>query len=406
MEEAEQIYKELMSEDVGVWFIADNFGSKVMVKAPSNAIRSLLKGCELNLVFGKDEQDKETYFHSGVKVFDDAIHFLLITGPHRFFREHSAVRTIMMKQEVVVEFYNELVVCVASSTLTLGKNDRVAALAFLGDIDKIYCGVFDAKMSKSLDAFNYSFDKSYATVNTLEIKTLSFQCHLSNWKIVDAIFVGLNESNAIKISELNEGEILEKQIWASMESLFELNLFKKPDVLETKGKRELTDLFAFHEHGFFLIESKAMAVLSITKDQAIEKRVSNVQKQIQKGISQLVGAIKNIRKGSQIFSHQGNSEINFDRNVIPHCIVLVSELLHFGDWKNVEFAILEAMVKERICLHVMDFQEFMKYIKAAKGRKEYFNYYLMTRIEQFMKKRSIHVRTVFSDEKNPIMTLS
>ena len=182
-----------------------------------------------------------------------------------------------------------------------------------------------------------------------------------------------------------------------METLFNFGLFLNPEVIENSKKRELTDILAIYEYGVFLLEIKALGVLGLDKDQSIDRKVSNTQKQIRTAISQLVGANKNVAKRFQIVSDNGLI-INFNRNIVPHCIVLVSELFSFGEWADLEIEIMKTMVDEKIYLHVLDFREFMNFVKAAGGKKESFDYHLMQRAEKFAEVRSIHMRTRFKKE--------
>ena len=46
----------------------------------------------------------------------------------------------------------------------------------------------------------------------------------------------------------------------------------------------------------------------------------------------------------------------------------------------------------------MDFQEFMGFIKNAKERKEYFDYYLIKRFEVFVKTKDILLKVKIVDD--------
>lgn len=76
MDSADRIYKELLHEGAGIWYIADDYGEKVMVKASSNAIKSLIAGCKMDFLFGKDSQHIFPIFHAGARIFDDPVHYL------------------------------------------------------------------------------------------------------------------------------------------------------------------------------------------------------------------------------------------------------------------------------------------------------------------------------------------
>ncbi len=400
MTDAETIYKELMSEEVGVWYVSDEYGSKMMIKIPSNSIRSLVKGCRMDLTFGKDTRGNKTYFHTGARIYDDATNHTNVSNPNKYLREYRAIQNVFKEEGIIIEFYNELVVCVATAEIRFLNEERIRLLEFLGNINTLFVGEYNSEISLSLDAFDVSLDNSNFRNEAYEIPVIFTECFLRNWNNVNNTIVGISEAHKLNISNINEGGIFEKQVWASMETLFNYDLFLNPEIIENNKKRELTDILAFYEYGVFLLETKALGVLALDKEQSMDRKVSNIQKQIRKAISQLVGANKKIAKNIQIVSGKG-TEIKFNRNIIPHCIVLVSELLPFGEWEDLEMEMMKTMVDENIYLHILDFREFMNFIKAAGGKKEYFDYYLMHRAEKFAEVKSIHLRSKFTKGEPP-----
>src|SRR5690606_24319189 len=125
---------------------------------------------------------------------------------------------------------------------------------------------------------------------------------------------------------------------------------------------------------------------------SMDKKVLTTQKHIKKEIDQLVGANANMKRGTEFFNSKGEL-IVFNRNIVPHCIVLVAELLHFGDWKEIEMQIIQTMIENEIYLHVFDLRELVSLLKVSQGRKEHFDYHLMKRAEKFVEIQSIHMRS-------------
>lgn len=393
MKQHEEIYREMKGEDVGIWFISDEYGYKISTKIPSNVIRSLINGCQMEFLFGKDNKNDNAYFHTGARIYDDRTNPILITQSGRFFRDYKGLERILNEKEVIIEFYDELVTCSATAELTIKEEERIAILQLMDDINSLYVGDYDANLSASLDSFVYSLDPSQKTSKSYQIKVKSIPCEIKNWNIINKYFYGFADTQLVNISDKDEGGTFERQIWYSMESLFLNDIYLNPVVKQDNKDRELTDILAHHEYRNFLVETKALGVLNLNKEQTIERKVENVKKQVLKGIKQLIGANKNIKRNLPIFSNSGK-EIKIDSLLVPHCIVLVSELIPFGDWKEIEQEIILAMMNEKMYLHVMDFNEFMKYIKVSMGKKESLDYYLMGRAEKFVELGGqIHINT-------------
>ena len=207
------------------------------------------------------------------------------------------------------------------------------------------------------------------------------------------------EQPQTRIDDIEEGATLEKHVWFSIERLFSFNIYLNPKFKNSKGDKELTDILAFYDLGIFLIETKGLSIFAQTKEKSMDKKVATLQKHIKKAIKQLIGATENIERGTEFFNSKGE-KIEFKRNIVPHCIVLVSELLPFGDWENIQKEILRTMREANIYLNVLDFTEFMTLVKNTKGKKEYLDYYLMQRTEKFVEHDNIHLRTLITGSNN------
>jgi hypothetical protein len=391
MDSAERIYKELLHEVAATWYIADDFGEKVMVKAPSNAIKSLIAGCKMDFIFGKDTQHIFPIFHAGVRIYDDPVHYLRLTSVQRFRHEHKAIKKIMQMETVNIHFHNELTVCIATATLIIAKEDREKIISLLGDVEDLYSGDFNQHTTHSLNCFDYSIGKEHPTDSVKEIPIIIADGVLNDFIVMENIFVGMNERNHVVIDDKDEGGIFEKQIWVTLDRMFLDNLYRNPKITDKYGYRELTDVLAFHQYGIFLIETKALSVLDTTKERDMNRKVAGLQKQILKGIEQMKGAAKKVAANVEIFDSEG-SLLHFDKSIVPHCIVLVSELFPFGEWKDIELKMMQAMIDQPMYLNVMDLRELMLYVGFAKGSKEQLDVSLMDRVEQFVKLQSIHMR--------------
>ena len=210
---------------------------------------------------------------------------------------------------------------------------------------------------------------------------------------METSFIGVNDTSRIVINDLNEGGNFEQQIWASLEKLFEFQIFKNPKIAHKKGIRGLTDIFAFSDFGIFHIETKALGIFKVEAERSMDSKVKGLQQQIEKGINQLIGAVKKLTE-QQVFDEQGN-EIVFDKTLLPHCIVLISELLPFGEWEEILKKVLMAMIENRFYLHIMDFRELMQFIGYSQGSKDKFDYFLVQRVQNFIKEPEIFTRAKF-----------
>lgn len=179
MEQAERISKELINEDVSLWFCLLPSGSKIMVKTTTNAIKAVFKGCRIEFLFGKDNHSVKSYFHSGITIFDNKTNGLNVIAPNIFTEEHVALQEILRQEKTNIEFYNELGICVLHGFVCFEPVDRRKVLDFVGEVQNLFSGRFDSNVNSSLDSFEYSLDPAQSIPNANIIDTIKIGCVIS-----------------------------------------------------------------------------------------------------------------------------------------------------------------------------------------------------------------------------------
>ncbi|MFN2456454.1 MAG: hypothetical protein ABR577_19845 [Pyrinomonadaceae bacterium] len=180
--------------------------------------------------------------------------------------------------------------------------------------------------------------------------------------------------------------------WHILENLFPLGIVKSPVVVEGAKERELTDIFCYYEWGLFLIESKSLSVYATEQTRTLERKIQILQKHIRKALSQLRGALNSIRKGYPIKTTTGQV-VKFNHDIPPHCIILVTELLQFGEWDDIVDECLELVREFTVMIHILDVRELVA-LAAFSKTKVAFDYNLMERFRHFVEKRSPFIRGV------------
>ena len=172
-------------------------------------------------------------------------------------------------------------------------------------------------------------------------------------------------ASPIGILTENEGNQQEELCTWLLDNLSPSGAFKDPIVQEETKQREITDVLLTYLGGCFLIESKTLAVLERDELPSRPKLRKNVLKNINKALSQLPGACRNIRAGLRVTSVSGQT-ISISREMPPHCIVLVPELslLTSDDGLGGE-ALKQFLHQNAAYLHFLDPSELMSVMRAA-----------------------------------------
>lgn len=163
----------------------------------------------------------------------------------------------------------------------------------------------------------------------------------------------------------NEGDQQEELCTWLLDNLSPSGAYRGPVVKEESRDRELTDVLINYAGGCFLIESKTLAVLDRNELPPRSKLRKNVLKNIKKALSQLPGACRNVRAGLEVTSTSGET-ITINKEMPPHCIVLVPELSLLTSEDALGGDVLKAFLKQHgAYLHILDPSELMDLMRAA-----------------------------------------
>ena len=395
MENADRIERELRHELAGIWYISDKYGAKILVKLPSSSIKAILKGCAIELLFAVDRDTNPNILHTGLRVYDDPVHPQLIMNPVQYKYDHFAIVKIMHLGKVQVQFCNELNAIQSFGDLRISDRDRHNVHCLMGNPKGLYTGQDFGKLNLSLDKFQAILNNE-PTLGS-NIADLSVKGVYKQVESIDHSYVGEEQTVNTNIEDPLEGDQLEKEIYVIVRSLFAKNAYHNPLIKTKTGYRELIDIFAISEFGIFLIEAKAFGVYESVEGRTMERKVLGLQKQIKKAIAQLVGAARTITDGTTIFSAP-DQELVFDRTIMPHGIVLISEMFHFGDWSSTIRLIVDTMTNYKIFAHVMELQELLRFIGYCKNDRNIFDDLLMQRAKSFVEHPTLHVRSEFHEK--------
>jgi hypothetical protein len=394
METSDIIYREVICEEAGVWYISDIAGSKILIKVPSTTIKLIAKKCKLQLLFGKEEQDNLCYLHIGLNVFDSEQNPLSLIHVCKHDFEQIAIKEIINLDEIYVEFFNELDICIIKSFIILDQKDKEGIINFIETKKKYYIdyNINSIEAELSLNNFQYTVDDKIKISNAYKINLLKIDISLKDIIIMNSVFIGYNENNKITINTDNEGKLLENIAWAPLQSVFGENIYKNPQVNFKKKLRELTDILAYYQNRIFLIETKSLSVINMDNIE-INNQIDKLKKHIKKAIDQLVGAKKVIERQEKVFDIHTKKEIPVIHTDNPiHCIILVENIYPFGNWKDIVNIICQTINKEEIFLNILDLTEYIKLIKYSKSKIELIDYNLMMRCKLFVETKNIFIK--------------
>jgi hypothetical protein len=193
----------------------------------------------------------------------------------------------------------------------------------------------------------------------------------------------------------DEGGNLEQTIQELLETRFPGQVYRSPKVDDGSEKRQLTDVMLVTPEAVFLFESKVLALLARGLGISVDRRARATSKHFDKAVGQLVGAVKRLRNGANIYSEDGNPlSITFNGKVIHAVNVVTTELAKL-DFKQVARNLTAAASEAAACYHFIDLAQLQQHVVFAES-SHHLNEYFRRRFEVVSKSGNASIRTRFA----------
>lgn len=394
---ASHFHQQLVNEGSGIWFVPSmgDATHAILLKAYSNVLKAVSTGCKIEIGFATITANGQKVLASYAYLYDDPKSPIALINPHLTREEQDSVIAILQCARTPITLFDELVRPVASA-YCLFDDGRHEVVNLIGDASLLYSGELTPQINSALDDLQKFIDRK------LDGEKPSCMAFARTLAVTFEQFVGINIhviGSRGDVHEFNalgpdEGSGFEKSVWHALDNLFGTQTYRSPQVITNSKQRELIDLLAFTDLGVFLFETKAVGVFSSKPERNTDRRAITLESQIEKALRQLVGAISVIRSDARIQSPDGLHEIRFNRKIVPHGIVVVSEMLPAASWNDIAFKVMQAALDSSSMIQVVDLHELFRLVAASKT-PDYFDHYLMKRFEAVVEQKNALVRVKF-----------
>jgi len=389
-------WEEMKYEPAGCWPLPINNGDEfaLVTKMPASAIKAAYRSCPVSLTVARAETPDGAILATTLTVADDPSAALALSGALRHAEEHFAIENILRAGRTLVVFFDELSRPVARSTCTFSLPERAAACAMVDAAGPRYAGPWTQLISDVLDEVQGCSDPQLAVPAKYRPAFVTVPLTLSGFETQRMTTVGMGDVLEFRLNDPDEGHGLEQSTWHLLEKLFEGRVFHSPHVREGAVLRELTDILAWCDVGACLFEAKAAAILSTRLDRTTERRAKSVQKQIDKGIGQLIGAMRNVNRGIPLLT-KGGAAVTLPLTVGPirHGVVMVSEMLPSLAWESIGAQIIAASQLSAAMLHVLDLAELRTLVGISRNDPLLLMAYLAHRFDVLTERKHAMLRT-------------
>lgn len=389
-------WEEMKYEAGGCWPLPINDGNEfaLVTKMPASTIKAAYRSCPLSLTVARAATPDGVVLATTLTVADDPSAALMLSGVLRHAEEQLAIENILRTGRTLMVFFDELSRPVARAVCTFNAPECAAASAMVDTVSPRYAGPWTALLSDVLDEVQGFGDPQLAVSAKYAPTFITIPLTLTEFETGRLTAVGLGDALDFRLDDLDEGQGLEQSTWHLLEHLFEGRIVHSPRVREGTEYRELTDILTYCDVGPCVFESKAAAMLTTSLDRSTERRAKSVQKQINKGVDQLVGAIRNLARGLPLVTKNG-TEITLPPTVgtIRQGVVMVSEMLPGVDWEYVGTQLLNASMQSGAMLHVLDLRELRMLVGISKDDPVLFAAHLSHRFDVMTERKHAMLRT-------------
>ncbi len=351
----------------GLWLDQANT-CLLVTKLPTHLIKAIRGGAKACLVVSAVTIDGSTVRCVGLRISDDPTKPVTVFRTHRAADEHRAFAELLREDVVDCHFFDELSRHVLYSRCRLevpAKNRLTDSLRGASH----YVGDANQATEAALDTFQkiLSLPLGSDPGPLTRVVPLEFVTHTPTriYAIGSGRFI-LDE---------DEGGGLEQSAHQLMEYLFPASSYRSPLVEHGGVYRELTDSLATCNGGLCLLETKALSVFNTDPARSTERRARQIRKAIDKGLSQLRGAVRKIRSSAiirsnkqpyvDVFAPDAPILIQDRATALVNGIVLISDM-HAGiDWKELA-EVITSDTTDRALLHVMDLHEWRTLVGHCK----------------------------------------
>lgn len=389
-------WEEMKYEAAGCWTLPINKGDEfaLIAKMAVSSIKAVYRSCLVSLTVARVNTSEGVVLATTLMVADDPNASLMLTSALRHADEYRAIEGILRTGRTLAVFFDELSRPVARATCILSQPKCMEASAMVIAPGNRYVGPWTDLLSEVLDEVQGHSDPQLAVPMKLGPTFITVPLKLSDFETLRTTTVGVGDVLDFRLDDPDEGTGLEQSTWHLLESLFEGQIYHSPKVVEGDADRELTDIMTYCNTGICLFEAKAAAMLTTSLDRHTERRAKSVQKQIDKGIGQLIGALKNLNSGKPLRTKKGASIDVPDRvGISHHCIIMVSELLPSLNWEAIGIQLLSASQQSGRMFHVLDLRELRILVGISQDDPVRFVTYLAHRFDVMTERKHAMLRT-------------
>jgi hypothetical protein len=270
--------------------------------------------------------------------------------------EVEALRTLITDSRCVVFLFNELAVSVAWSEFGISVDATLSTALESVEFHPV-------AQEQDGELVGHRLEEIRAGAHLIDTQVLSFRD--IEWHEVQASYI-TNQASVSGLSLFSKdegGQQEEIAVWLT-DSLHPRGCVKSPQVHE-KVVRELSDILLSYELGAFLIESKALNILTRDNLPDRDKLKRDLIKHISKASKQLVGGIRNLRSGLPVTDGTG-AQLHIEREKPAHAIILVPDLSLLDEaFELGPKFVYRFMQATGGYLHILDPAELLRVVQAA-----------------------------------------
>ncbi|MBY8058628.1 hypothetical protein KW465_03295 [Vibrio fluvialis] len=358
------IYEIIQSEQNAVLCESNSKGDlAILAKLPTSIIKAIMAGAPVTF-YVHLTLESPSYIALVLKVQDNANNPFFAILPQRWIKDSNKLSSSFFDKDIEFTIFDETDAPVVSSRIKIKTNFKNNRLLKILSSDILKPAIdFNSSMD-FMDAICSVISNNSPKRNKTSIKEFKFATQISTINNLRAHHINPLATATYDLSIGEDGTRQELQVYQALSLLSDSKTYHSPYVTTGKKDRELTDILCLPSTGeSIIVESKALTVDDSVIGTEYEKYVSKMIKRCEKGIGQIEGTYKAIKRKDRIFVRDTNEDIDINHDGLVSGIVLIDEYRDTNRWSEIYKLVCDSKEKYDININIISVSELIYMIK-------------------------------------------
>lgn len=323
-------------------------------KLPASVIKAIQHGAAVDLLGAVVTAGRRNVPLFAVRVHDEPDSpFTAMRGFRR--DDEGGLLSAALESDIRrLHFFDELSRHVLSCDVTLDKPSALQLRQRIEDASG-FVAVSEDLHERAMDVAEHRIKKTQQHPDAAYVVWDTLQIAIDRLDLAEYFAVSDTATfGPFRLDGVDEGGLFEETVHELADEIYGQRAYRGPRGRLGNKERELTDVLLVADDHLIMIEAKALTKAGVATG---DRRGANLKKDLEKAFDQIRGAVRFARQGTVTTRDGEPIDIPTGATQAVLGIIVVSEMHHGPDWREVAGWIQETARKHQVLINVMDLTE-------------------------------------------------